>query len=152
MSTDTKEIELLFPQGKTITLKGKEHIIKPFGFGKFPKLLRLLKGIKVDYAPKSLEETIEVAKEIAKTSVIMDIITDNSDRVVEVCELATNQKKEFFDDLPPDEAVMLLHAIIEVNTDFFIKRLQPQVLSALSSLSGSVGGMLSQDSSQPAIA
>lgn len=139
MTEPTKEIEQLFPQGKDVTLKGKKYVIKPFGFGKFPRVLKLLKGIN-EVGPQGAVSSNE----------IMSFIMDNSDIVIEFSMLATGESREFFEDVPLDEAVDLLQSIIEVNADFFVKRLQPKVMGALAKLTESVGGMLSQDSSLPA--
>lgn len=142
MNEEVKQIEQLFPSGKEVTLKGKVFNIKPFGFGKFPKVLKLLKDMKDVASTDATLASVDVPT----------LVMENADVVVEFAILATGEKKEFFDDLPLDEAVELLQAIIEVNADFFVKRLQPKLLTALSKLSESVGGLSSQGSSQPATA
>lgn len=145
MTDDTKEIALLFPSGKEITLKGKKVIVKPFGFGKFPKVLQLAKDLKLDNEAPAGADGVAVAKSLD----IGTIMAENADKVVDLCALALGVKSDYLDDLPPDEGIELCQAIIEVNADFFIKRLQPKLLTALSGLSGSVGALLLQDSSQP---
>lgn len=152
MSDALQDVTLLFPLGKSVTLKGKTITVKPFGFGKYPRILKLLKGLNVgEDAPANAGEAMKKIQGNAKAD-IMALIADNSDAVVELCALAVDQQKAYFDDLPPDEAIELVQAIIEVNADFFIKRLQPKLLGALSGLTASVGGLLSQDSSPPATA
>ena len=146
--TTEKEITLLFPQGKEVTLNGKAITIKPFGFGKFPRLLKLIKGI--DTGDK-LPASVEGVEDMAKTD-ILSLITDNAETVVEICALATNLPTKAFDEMPPDEAVDLVQAIVEVNADFFIRRLQPKLLGAMSGLTQSLGGALSQGLSPPATA
>lgn len=144
MNDATKEIEQLFPQGKPVTLKGKEYIVKPFGFGKFPKVLKLMNSVNTGSAVANVADLPK-----------MDLgafIVDNSDVVVDLCVLAISEKKEWFDDLPGDEGIKLCQAIVEVNADFFMTRLQPQLLEALSGLTSSVGALSSQISLQPATA
>lgn len=145
MSTNEQEITLLFPQGKSIVIKGETIALKPFGFGKFPKVLKVIKSLKTEGRP-ALRSAEEAAAAIGSLDIV-SLIADNSDAVVELCALALNKPVTYFDDVPPDEAVDLVQAIIEVNADFFVKRLQPKLLTALSGLSASVGGMLSQVSS-----
>lgn len=142
MTEDVQQIELLFPQGKTVTLKGKSYVIKPFGFGKFPKIMKLFQDLKD--VPTTSEQT--------SVKDLIAFIGENAEVVVEFSVLATGEKREFFDDVPADEGVELVQAIIAVNSDFFVKRLQPKLLMGLSKLTESVGGMSSQDSSQPATA
>lgn len=146
MSADTTEIKQLFPQGKEVSLKSKPVMVKPFGFGKFPKVLKLLKDIKTENdLPADIQDLNKV-----RVMDVASLIANNAEVVVELCALAINEKLPFFDDLPSDEGIELCQAVIEVNADFFITRLQPQLLKALSGLSTSVGGLLSQDSSQTA--
>jgi hypothetical protein len=143
--TDTlPQIAQLFPQGKTITLKGKSYTVKPFGFGKFPKILHLLKGFSI---PDNIPANAEALTKAAKSVDLGKVIAENSERVMELCSLAINEQAKFFDDLDPDEGIDLCWAIIEVNADFFITRLQPKLLQALSGLTASVGQLLPQDSS-----
>lgn len=141
MNDISKEAAELFPQGKQVVVKGEEFTIKPFGFGKFPKVLELFKRLK---------DTPVAAGTGGTVKEIIDIIADNGEVVVEFAMLATGKKRDFFDDVTLDQAVELVQAIIEVNADFFVKRLQPKLLEAMSKLTASLGGALSQDLSQPA--
>jgi hypothetical protein len=142
MSTDIKEVELLFPQGKEVTVKGEQLVIKPLGFGKFPKLLHLLKGIQdVKATPEGKPMKMDT----------VDLIVNNADSVVEFCALCTGKPRSYFDDVPMDEAVSLVSALVAVNADFFVKRLQPKLLGVLSEVTALVGGLSSPDLSQPAI-
>jgi hypothetical protein len=151
MNDVTKEIQLLFPEGKEVTLKGKKFVVKPFGFGKFPKVLKLLNSIKVSDVEDTAIEQMAKEGKINRAS-ISKIMVDNGDVVVDMCSLAISQPRDFFDDLPGDEGLDLAQAIIEVNVDFFVGRLQPKLLTVMSGLVESVGGVSSQGSSQPATA
>jgi len=144
MNDTVQQIEQLFPQGKEVILKGKPYIIKPFGFGKFPRVLKLLKDVRTSDAPSTVADLPKMN--------LSSFIADNAETVVSLCSLAINEKEPWFDDLPSDEGVKLCQAIVEVNADFFVTRLQPQLLEALSGLTASVGGLLSQGSSAPVTA
>lgn len=133
MSTNTQEVSLIFPEGKEITVKKEAIKIMPFGFGKFPKLLALMKDFK-EPAPGTEVNIKNIAVMIA----------DNSEAVMELCMLATGKKREWLDDVPPDEAVILLRSIFEVNIDFFVKRLQPTILESIQKVQDSVGALSSQ--------
>jgi hypothetical protein len=143
MSNDAKEVEQLFPQGKEVTLKGKAYQIKPFGFGQFPKVLKLFKDVK------DVKIGGEGGVQFGDMTTFM---LENADIVVEFAMLATKEKREFFDDVALDESVDLVQAIVEVNADFFVTRLQPKLLTAMSKLTESVGGLSSQSLSQTATA
>ena len=122
------EITDLFPAGKEVSLKGKVYKIMPFGFGKFPKVLSLVKGFK---------DPTGGAVTIANLG---DLLADNSEAVIELAALATSEKREFFDDLPMDQAIDLMQAVLEVNASFFVSRLQPKILKAVEELTKSLGG------------
>lgn len=145
MNDTVKEIEQAFPQGKPVMLKGKPHNIMPFGFGQYPKVLKLLK----EFNPESIPATAVEAKGFDGAA-LGKLIAENAEAVINLCVLATKQKPEFFDDLPGDEGVVLCQAIIEVNADFFVHRLSPKLLEALSGIAASVGALSSQGSSAPA--
>lgn len=128
MNDMTNEVALLFPQGKPVTLKGEIVIIKPFGFGKFPAVLKLMKGFKPP------EDGTQV-----NTINIAEMIADNADGVMDLTALATGKPRAWLDDVGMDEGVVLLKTIIEVNADFFVKRLQPQTMKAVEELQSSLG-------------
>jgi len=130
MNDLANEVALLFPQGKAVTIKGEEMMIKPFGFGKFPQVLALMKGFK-----PPAEGTTASAFNIGQ------LLVDNADAVMDLVVLATGKKKEWFDDMGMDEGVDLLKTILEVNADFFVKRLQPRTMAAIAELQSSLGAL-----------
>lgn len=138
-----KDVNQMFPQGISVKLKTKDYMIKPFGFGQFPKVIKLFEGVGDIKASKP---------EGLSVSDFMRFAVENSEIVIEFSMLATKEKRDFFDDLPPDEGIKLLQAIIEVNLDFFMSRLQPVVMEALEKLTKSAGAVSSQLSSPTATA
>lgn len=129
----TNEITTLFPQGKEVTLKGEKFLVMPFGFGQFPKVLSLMKRLKDPAEGSQLT-----------LATLGTMLADNADVVVEFSTLATKKPASFFEDVPMDEGVALVQAIIEVNADFFVKRLQPTVMQAIEALQNSLGALSSQ--------
>lgn len=138
MNDTAEQIKELFPEGKVVTLKGKEITVKPFGFGKYPKLLKLLKDMKVEDEVPAVQNVSELPAAVKKVN-IGALMAENADIVISICCLAINEKEEFFLELPGDEGVELCQAILEVNVDFFVARLQPKVLGAITGLSKLVG-------------
>lgn len=130
MSTVTNEVALLFPQGKAVKVKTEEIIIKPFGFGKFPKVLALMKTFK-DPAPGTDITTVSIGH----------LLADNAESVMELIVLATGKPRAYFDDMEMDEGVDVIAAILEVNADFFVKRLQPKTMQAIQQLQNSLGAL-----------
>lgn len=144
---DTKEIELLFPQGKVVKMKGQDVTIMPFGFGKFPKVLDCIKRLKL--GDVNSDES-GAAKVQAYDS--LQLVMNNADIALELIALAIGKPLSYFDDLPPDEGIAAGLAVIEVNQDFFVNRLQPMATEALGSLAGLVGEKSPVASLQPGTA
>jgi hypothetical protein len=133
MNDTVNEVSLLFPQGKEIEIKGEKLVIKPFGFGKFPKVVKLMK----DFTPPKDGTSVTMGN-------IAEMLADNSEAVMELSVLATGKPREWFDSVAMDEGVVLLKTIVEVNADFFVKRLQPRTLEAINQLQESLGALSSQ--------
>ncbi len=129
-----KEVSLLFPEGKQVTVKGQTYTLKPFTFGKFPKVLKLFQGLQFLDDNKKLN--------------IEDLVMANGDKMVELAALALDEPLTFFDDVPMDEAIDIIKAVVEVNGDFFVKRLLPKVTGVTSALSQSLGALSSPALSQ----
>lgn len=145
MDSSVQEIELLFPQGKEVMVGGEKLTIKPFTFGQFPKVLNCLKGVQDEVEETSPEGVVK------KRRLGMDELVSNyGDKVIELCTIATGRPASFFEKVEVDQGIDLLQAILEVNSDFFVKRLQPKILGVTSSLSRLLGGASSASSLPPA--
>lgn len=144
--TMEQDVELLFPQGKQVTVKKEVLTIMPYGFGQFPRVLKAIKDIadKVPDTKPTAEGVVSMG-----TKEITELVISAGEPVVQLCAIATKKDIKWFDDVPSDQAVDLLTAIVEVNRDFFVKRLQPKMMAAIENLSGLVGAVSSPDSSQP---
>lgn len=134
-----KEVDLLFPTGKPITLNKKEVIVAPYGFGKFPKVMAVLGRLAEDVQAGSNKSDEELVKKL---------LQEGGEEVITLCMLAIDQDRKYFDTLPGDEGIELVQAILEVNRDFFTKRLQPKVMAIVSKLSELVGAKSLLDSSK----
>lgn len=134
-----KEVELLFPTGKVVVLNKKDYTILPYGFGKFPKVMASLSKL-ADVT--QLDTTGQTEDAIIK----MMFLT-GGEEIMDLCALALDQPRKFLDTIPADEGVQLALAILEVNRDFFIARLQPQVVKIVAKLSELAGAASSLASS-----
>jgi hypothetical protein len=128
-AVDTKQITQLFPQGKEIQVGGKRITIKPIGFGKFPKVLKILDGLKV---PEGAE---------TNSKVLFDIVKDNADAMLDLCALGSGLDRKDLEDLPMDEGLELVQAILEVNVDFFAKTLLPKITEMTGKLATAAEGL-----------
>lgn len=138
----TQQIEQMFPQSKEVAVKGDTLVIKPFGFGQFPKLIKILKG--ANFGAGQTETTGTAIVEATAKLDVIDMLTENADVVLDICALASRKPRDWFDDVPAEEGVALAMAILSVNVDFFVNRLQPMLVGALEEFNQSVGQKLSQ--------
>lgn len=145
MNDMTHEVELMFPQGKELTVNGETLKIKPFTFGQFPKVLALLKGVNNETLVRQEDGTMKAVKLDT-----LDLVMANSDKVVDLCVIATGKPRAFFDTMSVTDGIDLCQALIEVNADFFVKRLQPKMTESVERLSSLVGAASSLSSSKTA--
>lgn len=144
MDTMQQEVELLFPQGQEVTVAGEKLKIMPFTFGQFPKVLACLKGVRDE-----IEEQDKDGKMVKRTMAVDEILIQNGDKLLDLCALATGKPISFFEKVSLVEGVDLVQAMVQVNGDFFVKRLQPKLLKAMGELNGLLGGASSLASSKP---
>lgn len=123
------QLEILFPTGKEITIRELVYIIKPFKLGQIPKVLKSINPIINLFGQL-------VGQERNKLEVITGILTNGGENILELIGLATNQPMEWVNDLELDEGIELLTGILEVNSDFFIKRVLPILTNGVATLNG----------------
>lgn len=121
----TDQIQILFPEGKEIILKESVFIIKPFTFGQLPKVIKA-----ITKASKTFEE-IKMTQNTINPADALSILSESGDELVELLADILKVEKSFIEDLEMDEAVELITAFFEVNTDFFTKRVVPLLQKAL---------------------
>lgn len=117
---------------------GDETIdIRPFTFGQLPRVLRHIGDVLGCLTGDTLD--LSTLSEPAAESIIA------------LAMIAANKPRDWFDQLPPDEGIALLRAVIEVNRDFFARRVGPEVERLRLTLS-SITSTSSTGSSLPATA
>lgn len=121
------ELAVMFPEGKALSIHDANLTIKPFKFGELSKVIKLTDGLlgAVVGAMKYKQDIVYVIK---------TIIGDNGDQVAELLALSSKQSVEWVNDLEVDEAIELFTAVIEVNADFFIRKVLPQMTNHMASL------------------
>lgn len=58
------------------------------------------------------------------------LLAEHGESMIDSVGIATGIEREGFNGLPPDEFVVLASAVMEVNMDFFVRRLAPAVSAA----------------------
>lgn len=117
------ELEVMFPQGKTLSINDANLTIKPFKFGELSKVMKLTDGILGSLMGASQGKDLAL--------VFRTVIGDHGDKVAELMALSSKQSVEWINELDVDQAIELFAAIVEVNADFFIRRVLPKVTTEM---------------------
>ena len=115
------ELEVLFPEGNTVTIQQENITIKPFKLGQLPKVFRLIQPVSALIFAAMKDQSL------VTIDTIMNIMGEGGDNIIELLAVACNKPREWADNLEMDESVDLFAALIEVNTDFFIHKVLPKV-------------------------
>lgn len=109
------ELEQLIPQPVRLTLAGEQIEMTPLRIGQIPAFARALQPLRT-----SLPDThsdIDIAL----------LMIDNGEALLAAAAIAVARPRAWIDSLLPDEFIALAEQIIVVNSDFFTRRVLPQV-------------------------
>ena len=127
MSNDA-DLKVLLPD-EEIIIGGETMIIKPFPFGKLPKVIKhagAIIGVFSALPNTVFDDAGALNLEDPATMIILiEHIADGGDVLIEIACLGTGKPREWVEALDPYDGVYLLLKIWEVNKDFFTQRLAP---------------------------
>lgn len=109
------QLETLFPEQKTVTIGGKDFVIREFVAHELPSVVALVSNMS-DVS----QETIAL------------LVADNTDRLISLISSITKQPIELIREVRLPVLMKLVEEIVEVNLDFFVQVL-PKALSRLGS-------------------
>ena len=128
MSTEA-QIQTLFP-GKDITLNSGEVIsLKPFTFGQLPQALKLSQ--KISGIIYSLVKEGKLQDKTAMATAVMMVLTEGGEDIINLISLGVGKPRSWFDTLQSDDGLLLTLTFLEVNIDFFTKKMLPQLLEKM---------------------
>lgn len=128
----TQELNVLFP-AKEITISTGEVIkIAPFTFGQLPQALKL--ASKIGNLLGTLVKDGKLADKSKMATSIMFLISEGGEDLLNLLGLGINKDRAWFDTLQGDDGITLTVAFLEVNLDFFTKKMLPQMISAMNTL------------------
>lgn len=115
--------------------------------------LCLIGGKKISVSPLKVRQIPSFTRAVAP---VMGLLTGGDmiaalgiagDDLVKAVSIATNEPVDWLGDLDADDFVKLASTVLEVNADFFVHRLTPEITRASESLSKILGATLSPSSS-----
>ena len=120
----TDQLDILFP-GTTQVVVNEETInLAPFKFGQINKVIKVatpLFGLLKTQVDLSKTES-EVGAQVIEL-----ILVNGGDALIDIICIATNKSTQWVEDLDNDKVIELLVGIVEVNKDFFIKKVLPLI-------------------------
>lgn len=139
--TPLEELMVLLAKGKDVLVVVDDAVlkvsIKPFLFEQLPEIIEvtapIFESLKVDLAKRKEDLTaMAKTKDFSKVISFIAAHKDDAYRIITAFEpdLTTDMLKK----MTGDHIAELFITIIEVNLDFFIKRLTPTLLRSLSQL------------------
>jgi hypothetical protein len=115
------DLDIIFPNGIELELGGKQVTVKKFKFGQLPKVMKALKTI-AEPAIAAIQQGQQ-----PDLALFMEIGADVSGDLMQLMADCIGQPLSFIEDLDPDEGIKLISAFLEVNADFFIKKVLPEL-------------------------
>lgn len=134
MSTTPSELEKLFPRGVSLTIAGEPLTINPLKVGQLPGFLRAITPVMQQISGDRIDWWA--------------VIGDRGGDLLSAIAIAVGKPREWVDDLDADDAVLLASTVIEVNADFFTRKVMPR-LSALFAQVGEVSTPIGSTPSSP---
>lgn len=131
---DDKQLRILFPT-RDIEVAGEKFLLRPFPFGKLPKVIGYLGDMMhlVTNIPDELITAIDSSNDngadwkvnpelIGYFATVVELGGEN---ILNMMALAVGKPRVWIDELEPDEGLLLLMDVFEVNYDFFKQRFAP---------------------------
>jgi hypothetical protein len=106
-------LEVIAPATRRVMFEGHDLVIAPLTVGQLPAVARALRGI-------DLSGGIDV----------LELIAEHGERVAEAIAVAACVDLEIVQRAEVDEFLTLATAVIEVNADFFARRVAPALSGA----------------------
>lgn len=128
------DLETLVPHPVEVEAGGKTIAITPIRVKELPAFMR---------AVESLFGAAASGADIAA------LLALNTDAVIEAAAIGARQPRSFIDSLDLDELIDVAAAVLEVNADFFARRVAPRLAATSKTLEALVDGLSSMPASAP---
>ena len=109
------DLGVIEPPSITVMFQGHPLEIRPLTVGQLPAMMRALRDVEM---PTSLD-----AHRLA--SQLPGLIADNGEAIIQAAVIASGEARAVVESAALDEFVELVAAVIEINSDFFVRTLLP---------------------------
>lgn len=118
-----KELKDIFPKGSKIKLGEQEVEVKDFAVKDIPEIMEVAARVQAH---------LEVQKDIGKT--VVKVLAEDFDGILKAINISTGLENDFLNSLNTDALVFLATEVLEVNLDFFMKKIKPRIEGLAKSL------------------
>jgi len=122
-----KDLDVLLPE-RSITIGGEEISVSPFKFGQFKKVIAIIQQIG-GYLESSPQEWINTLGE------------DAIESLATLALFCVSKDRDWLDELPGDQAFDLFLKVLEVNADFFARKIQAGSTALIKTINSATGGL-----------
>jgi hypothetical protein len=121
------QLEVLNPPEATVQFSGEDVTVTPIRMGKLQAFTKVVRPIVGD-----------IVTALDGSGDMLTTIELHCDRMIEAVQIATGIERDKLDNALPDEFIGLAKAVIEINADFFARRLLPSIKTAVEGLQETV--------------
>jgi hypothetical protein len=127
MSGDNDDLNVIASEPRPpVLFMGRAVEVRPLTVGQIPAITRVLRGVNI--------QAVFTGDKIADID-FMGLVADHGDQMIGAVAIASGMKSDEVAQAAPDEFIELARAIIEVNSDFFIQKVVPQIMASINGAS-----------------
>lgn len=128
------DLATMIPQPVTVAVGGREVAVTP---------------IKVRELPAFASVVEPLLQDITSGAGVAALMTRDVESLIKAVAIGARLERAFVDDLELDELLNLAAAVLEVNADFFVRRLAPALNLAVERIGARVAGSMLSSGSSP---
>lgn len=133
MGAPDNELDALVPQPVTVRAGGVDYAITPITTRELPAMLKACQPVLAELA----------------TGDMMAAFMNQAESVIAATAIGARVSRASLDELALDELLTLAAAVVEVNADFFARRIAPAITAAAERVAKALAGSSSTPDSAP---
>lgn len=130
--SELQDLEKMIAAPVLHTFGGKQIELKTLKVKQLPAVLKIVRPFIHLFSDKS--NPVDIA----------GVLLDNTESAISLVSALTGEPEAWLGELDIDEMVLLFTAVVEVNVDFFIKRVFPSLTGSMERLGAVVGPVANQ--------
>jgi hypothetical protein len=127
------DLNLLVPPSVTLTVGGESLAITPLRIGELPAFTRAIAPAVSEFRRDGVDWLM--------------LFGVHGEAMLTALAVATRKPREWIEGLAADEAILLAATVIEINSDFFARRVLPKVEAAMAKVPATPAGSTSPSTS-----